>query len=141
MPPDRSSAVALTSLSEATVDPDAAVPVWQQVVRAVRRAVVTGELSPGDAVPSVRRFAKQLGVNPLTVNKAYRELQQEGILRGEQGLGSFVAERAEDRSRQDADSRVGTAAEELVIACLQAGESREEAERALRQAAARLGLA
>ena len=106
----------------------------------VRRAVATGDLSPGDPVPSVRQFAKQLGISPRTINRAYGELQQERILRGERGRSSFVAERSESRSTQEADPRVGTAAEELVLVCLQAKQSRAAAEQVLREAADRLGL-
>jgi GntR family transcriptional regulator len=52
--------------------------------------VSAGELRPGDALPSVRRLASQLRVNPATVVQAYRDLETEGFLDMRQGTGTFV---------------------------------------------------
>ena len=72
----------------ATGDPR---PIGRQIVDAVRMKIATGELAPGDQLPSVRGLAQQLGINPNTVAKAYAELTAEGWLESRQGLGLFVA--------------------------------------------------
>lgn len=55
-------------------------PVYQQIAQTVRDAVLSGEFSPGDRVPSVRDLAAQARVNPNTVQRAFGELEQEGLL-------------------------------------------------------------
>ena len=72
----------------ATGDPR---PISKQIVDAVRMKIATGDLEPGDQLPSVRGLAQQLTVNPNTVAKAYAELTSEGWLESRQGLGLFVA--------------------------------------------------
>ena len=66
-------------------------PIGRQIVDAVRMAIATGELVPGDQLPSVRGLAQQLTINPNTVAKAYADLAAEGWLESRQGLGLFVA--------------------------------------------------
>lgn len=66
-------------------------PIGRQIVEAVRMKIATGELEPGDQLPSVRGLAQQLTINPNTVAKAYAELTAEGWLESRQGLGLYVA--------------------------------------------------
>ncbi len=65
-------------------------PVYEQVVYAVRKAVVTGRLKPGDAFPSVRRLSKELKINPNTAHKVVSALRREGLLVVEPGRGTFI---------------------------------------------------
>ncbi len=76
------------------IDTTSAVPVYAQIVEQLRRAVATGMLRPGDALPSLRETAVRLRVNPLTVAKAYRVLEHEGLIETRHGLGSFVSQDA-----------------------------------------------
>lgn len=55
-------------------------PVYQQIMAAIRGAILTGELSPGKKVPSVRDLAAQAQVNPNTMQRALTELEREGLL-------------------------------------------------------------
>ena len=55
-------------------------PVYQQIMAAIRGAILTGELSPGKKVPSVRDLAAQAQVNPTTMQRALTELEREGLL-------------------------------------------------------------
>ena len=66
-------------------------PIGRQIVDAVRMKIATGELDPGDQLPSVRGLAQQLMINPNTVAKAYAELTTEGWLESRQGMGLYVA--------------------------------------------------
>lgn len=76
------------------VDPNSGTPLGVQIARQVKLAVATGRVEPGGRLPSARELAEQLGVNFHTVRAAYAELEREGILRMEQGRGTFVAESA-----------------------------------------------
>jgi DNA-binding transcriptional regulator YhcF (GntR family) len=73
------------------VDLDDAVPVYAQIERQVRALVRTRRWTAGERIPSVRETAARLRVNPLTVMKAYRNLQDEGWLESRPGDGVFVA--------------------------------------------------
>src|SRR5436305_13148674 len=75
-------------------------PIYGQIADRVKFAVAAGVLRPGDLVPSVREMSKQLVVNPNTVARAYRELQNEGLIEPVRGTGLQVTERAADKRRQ-----------------------------------------
>ena len=73
------------------VDLDDAVPLYAQIERQVRALLGSGFWKAGDRIPSVRETAVRLRVNPLTVMKAYRNLQEEGLLESRPGAGVYVA--------------------------------------------------
>lgn len=92
------------------IDPRSPVPIYAQIADRVRVAIASGELSEGDALPSVRALAGSLRVNPATVVQAYRELEREQIVEMRQGAGTFIsAIAAETKSRER-----GAAARRLV---------------------------
>ncbi|MFL6076372.1 MAG: GntR family transcriptional regulator [Mycobacteriales bacterium] len=66
------------------------VPAYLQLVQQVRQALTLGYLHHGDQLPTVKEVAGDLAVNPNTVVKAYRQLEQEGLVTARQGLGTFV---------------------------------------------------
>ena len=74
-----------------TIDPDDPRPLYVQIVDEVRRGILRGLLSPEDPLPSVRELARDLRVNPNTVQQAYRELERGGEIYVRRGQGSFVA--------------------------------------------------
>jgi GntR family transcriptional regulator len=65
--------------------------VYRQIADEVQRSVSVGILKPGDPLPAARELAKELKVNPNTVQHAYRTLAQEGLIETRRGLGAFVA--------------------------------------------------
>lgn len=73
------------------IDLDDAVPIYAQIERQIRALLGGGHWKPGDRLPSVRETAVRLQVNPLTVVKAYRHLQEEGLLETRPGAGVFAA--------------------------------------------------
>ena len=73
----------------------AALPIYLQVKMMIKRDIVTGELQPGSKMPSVRDMALQFTINPNTVSRVYRELEQEGICYTKRGMGTFVTEEKE----------------------------------------------
>ena len=77
------------------VDPRSAVPIWEQIVNQVKELLLKGMLAPGDKIPSVRELASMLIVNPNTVSKAYRELEQQGVIETLRGRGTFIPQQLE----------------------------------------------
>lgn len=74
------------------VDLDDAVPIYAQIERQIRALLGHGHWKAGDRLPSVRETAVRLRVNPLTIAKAYRHLQEEGLLESRPGAGFFAAQ-------------------------------------------------
>jgi DNA-binding transcriptional regulator YhcF (GntR family) len=73
------------------VDVRNGLAVYDQIVRQVKFAVADGAVHAGELVPSVRELARDLAINPNTVARAYRELQDEGVLETVRGMGLAVA--------------------------------------------------
>jgi GntR family transcriptional regulator len=87
------------------IDPRSPTPLYAQIAARIRVAIAAAELTPGDALPSVRQLAARLRVNPATVVQAYRDLETEGFVEMRQGAGTFVQDvqsdkRASERARQ-----------------------------------------
>lgn len=76
------------------------LPVYRQIARALGDAITDGRFGPGDRLPAKAKLARQLGVNALTVGRAYDLLQQHGIVRQRQGSGTYVQPDARTRLPQ-----------------------------------------
>jgi GntR family transcriptional regulator len=74
-----------------SIDPKDRTPIYAQLDRGLRAAIVTGRLRPGDQLPTVRQLAVELQVNANTVARVYAELEREGVLETRRGVGSFVS--------------------------------------------------
>lgn len=72
------------------VEFDNSQPIYAQIITVVKKALVLGTLSPGDKLPSQRDFAAQLKVNPNTVQRAYRDMEQLGLTETLRGQGTFI---------------------------------------------------
>ena len=70
-------------------------PIYEQIKDGLRRLVVTGAVRTDEKLPSVRELATNLSINPNTIQKAYRELEQEGYIYTIAGKGSYAAQRAD----------------------------------------------
>ncbi|GMU91125.1 MAG: hypothetical protein AMXMBFR4_01830 [Candidatus Hydrogenedentota bacterium] len=75
-------------------------PLYQQVANGIKREISEGRLTPGSALPSFRALAEELLVSIITVKRAYEELEREGIIYRKQGLGTFVADGGDERTRE-----------------------------------------
>ncbi len=112
------------------IDPRSPTPLYAQIASRVRMAVASGELAPGDSLPSVRALSRSLRVNPATVVQAYRELATDGFVELRHGHGTFIKEvptflRDEERAAQASQlvrkllqdaARAGIGVEELARA-------------------------
>ncbi len=73
---------------------DNKIPIYMQIMDFIKQAIVTGKLKGGEKVPSVRILSEKLKVNPNTIQRAYQELEREGITFTQRGRGTFVTEDA-----------------------------------------------
>ena len=78
------------------VDPHSGIPVYRQIVEQIRFQVAGGLLDPGQEIPSTRALSAKLGVNPMTVSKAFGLLEQDGVLERRPGRPHVVRERRDD---------------------------------------------
>lgn len=83
------------------IDPRSPTPLYAQIATRIRVAIAAGELTPGEALPSVRALAARLRINPATVVQAYRDLETEGLVSTRHGAGTFVQDVASDRRSRD----------------------------------------
>ncbi len=102
------------------------VPIYQQILRHVKLGIAGGTMAPGDALPSRRVVSALLGVNPNTVQKAYRLLEEEGLIQSHPGAKSCVAadEAAQARVRAEL---LQEQAQQAVAALKRMGLSKEAA--------------
>jgi GntR family transcriptional regulator len=88
------------------VHPSSGVPIYRQLIDQVEALVAGGRLRPGDTVPSVRQVAGALGVNPMTVSKAWSRIEGEGVLERDRGRGMVVLAGSRAQARASGDEAV-----------------------------------
>lgn len=90
---------------EINLDFRSGVPIYVQIVEQIQNLVVSGKLKPGDQLPTVRQLASELRVNFNTVARAYRLLDENGLISTQQGRGTYLldnpTETAQERIRQE----------------------------------------
>jgi GntR family transcriptional regulator len=121
-----------------SVDVDNGMPIYEQLVRQVKYAVAEGVVVPGQMIPSVRDLARQLAINPNTVQRAYQQLQSEEIIESLRGRGMAVCVGAKKQCQSDRQSLLGerltAVIEEAVRSGLDSDRLREMFERGLSKA-------
>nr|XP_061812123.1 uncharacterized HTH-type transcriptional regulator YhcF-like [Nerophis lumbriciformis] len=80
------------------IDRSSGIPIYIQLEEQIRLRIRRGQLLPGTALPTVRSLAVELGINANTVARVYRDLQREGLLRLERGVGTFVTEASAEQA-------------------------------------------
>ena len=94
-------------MSLVAIDPRDKTPIYTQLERALRAAMATGRLRPGDQLPTVRQLAVELKINANTVGRVYADLERSGAIGTRRGVGSFVTATAENaRPRKEYDKRL-----------------------------------
>jgi GntR family transcriptional regulator len=113
-----------------TIELKPGLPLAEQVVFAVKKAVVAGQLRPGDAFPSVRVLSQELKINPNTAHKVVATLVGEGVLVTTPAVGSIVAERAPGDRRERAEL-LGAELERVVVEAKKLGLTLDEVQAGL----------
>lgn len=78
------------------ISANSSLPIYEQIINQVRDIVVSGELKPGEAMPSIRNLARDLQVSVITTKRAYEELESEGVIRSVAGKGFYVCQQNND---------------------------------------------
>ena len=117
------------------LNPSSGSPLYLQLMEQVKHAVETGALREGDQLPTIRKLAEDLVMNPNTVVRAYRELEHEGVLELKHGSGAFIKESTSGRARliQKAQAVVQSTVERLLALGLTEDELRRTFENELAQ--------
>src|SRR5690242_16813665 len=103
------------------IDPRSPTPLYAQIAARLRVAIASGELKPGDGLPSVRQLAGKLRINPATVVQAYRELEVEGLVSTRQGAGSFVQDVSADKRQKDRQQEARRLVREMLASAASLG--------------------
>ena len=106
-------------------------PIYEQLGRQTEKLILAGVLKPFDKLPSVRSLSAKLSVNPNTIQRAYTQMCDRGILVSMAGKGCYVTENAKDIIRADAVTKID-AFDELIKELIMAGISKEEIEEHVR---------
>lgn len=105
---------------------EAGIPIYLQIILFIKRGMVSGQIRPGDELPSRRVLSALLGVNPNTIQKAYRMLEEEGLVASHAGAKSYVVLDEVTLTRIRAEL-LESDARTLIDAMKQMGLSKEEA--------------
>ena len=83
------------------INPLSNKPIYLQIVDNLKQNLATGELTPGEQLPTVRQLADQLNINFNTIARAYRILDEEGIITTQHGRGTFIRTASEQLSKEE----------------------------------------
>jgi GntR family transcriptional regulator len=108
------------------IEPNNGIPIYEQLVRQVKYAVAEEVVVPGQVIPSVREMARQLAVNPNTVQRAYIQLQEERVLQSLRGRGMAVAPDARTRCVSDRQQVLAERLKAVVAEALHSGLNKQQ---------------
>jgi GntR family transcriptional regulator len=117
-----------------TIRPDSPVPVFQQIADGIRSAVAAGVYRAGDIIPSVRVQAIALLVNPNTVQRAYQELERDGLIVARKGTGMVVAPRSRAAAQNGVEESVRQSLRDAITSARRAGVDRATVDKWYREA-------
>ena len=101
-------------------------PIYDQIIDSIKELVVKGVLIPGERLPSVRDMAKEMTLNPNTVQKAYQELERQGIISTLRGKGTFISEDIQANNKILKRSQLMEELKKLVVEAIYLDLSKDE---------------
>ena len=101
--------------------PQGTLAIYEQIVNQMKNLIVTNELKEGEALPSIRTLAADLGVSVITTKRAYEELEKEGLIRSVTGKGFYVCEYNTDYLKEKQLVMVEKRLSEVIEEARQAG--------------------
>ena len=114
------------------VNPRSKQPLYEKLVEQLRRQLFLGVVEAGQAMPSVRQLATELGINPNTIQKAYRRMEAEGMIVSVPGKGSFISDNLADMLRRQRDEQLEKTRQQLAT-CREMGLSKEMIEKLIEE--------
>ena len=115
------------------IDPTGGLAVYDQIVRQVKFAVAGGVVVAGELIPSVRELARELAINPNTVARAYRQLQDDGVLESVRGRGLAVLPGARKACQEGRVEMIRARLREVLDEAHRSGLNRTQIELLLRE--------
>ena len=110
------------------IDLQSRTPIYEQLYKKIIELILKKELMPNDKLPSVRELAKELGVNPNTVSKAFQLLERDKVIYSLAGRGSFICNVNPEAVKETALSDFDKATNEALIAGITKNELKERIE-------------
>ena len=107
-------------------------PIYEQIYTQIKNCILSGELSPGDALPSIRTLAKDLRISVITTKRAYDKLEAQGLINTVAGKGCFVAQKNMELIREEHLKEIEDHMGEIVSLAQGCSLTEEEAVRMLR---------
>lgn len=108
-----------------SIDIRSRVPIYEQLIEGIKMQIINGVLEKDEQLPSVRQLAQELTINPNTIQKAYRELERDGLIYSVRGKGSFVND-VEDNIHKERIDILKEELDKIVQELLFLGLSKEE---------------
>ncbi len=102
------------------------LPIYEQIVRAVKNEIIAGNIKEEDPLPSIRGLARDLQISIITTNRAYEELEKEGLIYSKAGKGFFVSKQNTNMLKEKKIQGIENDIQELVKECKKSGISKEE---------------
>ncbi len=102
------------------------VPIYRQIVDSMKTDILSGKFAPGECLPSIRALAQELNISVITTIKAYKTLQEEGVITAICGKGFFINEENLEMLRKQHACKMGEAFLEVVRLAKQLGITEEE---------------
>lgn len=97
------------------IDKASSNPLYEQIMVSVKRQIIDGILSPGDRLPSVREMANSLMINPNTISRAYKLLEEENIIITIHGKGTFIKDVSVNQQDSETTARIKKDLEILLV--------------------------
>ena len=108
------------------IDMRSRTPIYEQIIDSIKELVVKGVLIPGERLPSVRDMAKEMTLNPNTVQKAYQELERQGIISTLRVKGTFISEDIQANNKILKRSQLMEELKKLVVEAIYLDLSKDE---------------
>lgn len=102
------------------------LPIYEQIVRAIKNEIIAGNIKEDDALPSIRGLARDLQISIITTNRAYEELEKEGLIYSKAGKGFFVSKQNTNMLKEKKIQGIENDIQELVRECKKSGITKEE---------------
>ena len=78
-------------MADITIDLRSRTPIYEQIIKHIKEQALSGILKPDEQIPSIRQLTQQIGINPNTIQKAYAELERQGVIYSLTGRGAFIS--------------------------------------------------
>jgi transcriptional regulator, GntR family len=108
------------------VDVRSRVPIYEQIINSIKQMSISGVLLPNEKLPSVRELAKDMTINPNTIQKAYQELERQGIIYIKRGQGTFINPDIKAKNKEEKMANLKEIISNIVVESIYLGISKEE---------------